>query len=233
MYYNTIFFDLDDTLWDTAANSRESLEEIYHIFSFDNYYESFADFWNVYFPHNINLWNLFEENKITKHELMDKRFYTPFRHIESLTPEKSMEINKEFMSRTASKSRIVEGAKEILDWAKPKFKLCILSNGFEEVQYKKITNAGLDGYFDKIILSDHIGKTKPDRALFDYALAEMNAKAEETAMVGDNWTSDIIGAKNSNIDQVWYNPDKQEAKEFDPTFNISKLGELKSILQNK
>lgn len=230
MQYKTIFFDLDDTLWDTATNSRESLEEVYYKYSFDKYYNTFGDFFNVYASYNLSLWDLYEQHKIEKNELMNTRFYTPFKHIEGINKEKAIEINFEFMTRTSSKSRVIEGAKEILDWVKPNYKLCILSNGFEEVQFKKIESAGLTDYFDKVILSDHVGKNKPHPEIFEYALNQMNTQAEDAIMVGDNWTCDIEGALKSNIDQVWYNPDGDTHNNFEPTYTIQNLFELKDIL---
>lgn len=230
MRYTTIFFDLDDTLWDTTANSRESLNEIYHLFSFDNYYANFEDFYKVYFPYNISLWDLYEQHSISKKELMTDRFYTPFKHINGLTPQKSDEINNEFMMRTASKSGTVEGAKEILNLLKPHYKVCVLSNGFNEVQFKKIENAGLGSFFDRVILSDDIGVNKPDKKLFSYALDKMKTTADKCIMIGDNWKSDILGAYNSGIDQVWFNPENKNFESFSPTYTIVELSELKDIL---
>lgn len=230
MKYSTIFFDLDDTLWDTTVNSRESLEEIYHLFSLDKYYPTFEDFYKVYLPHNLSLWDLYEQNRITKQQLMEDRFYTLLQHTGEITKEKGKEMNNEFMSRTASKGKTVEGAKEILEMLKSRCKICVLSNGFIEVQDKKIRNAGLDSYFDEVILSDHIGINKPDTRLFDYALGKMKTTAEKSVMIGDNWHSDIIGAKNSGIDQIWYNPDEEETKGFIPTYTVRKLSEIRNIL---
>lgn len=46
----------------------------------------------------------------------------------------------------------------------------VLSNGFREVQYKKIKTQGLKPYFDKIILSEDAGGNKPHRDIFTHAL---------------------------------------------------------------
>jgi len=230
MRYSTIFFDLDDTLWDTFNNSKESLNEIFSLFCFDKHYSTFDEFYSIYFKHNSSLWEKYEKHAITKEELMENRFYTPFRHIEEITPEKAIEINQEFMSRTASKGGVIEGAKEMLELLKSRYKICILSNGFKEVQYKKIKNAGLDKYFDKVILSDDIGLNKPRRELFEYALNKMGVTAGKSIMVGDNWSTDIEGAYKSNIDQIWFNPDSESPKGFKPTYTIKKLNELADIL---
>ena len=106
----------------------------------------------------------------------------------------------------------------------------ILSNGFREVQYKKIENSGLKPYFDKIILSDEIGVNKPHADFFMHALKKTNANRSHTLMIGDSWDADIVGAYNSNIDQLWFNPEEHHPNAFTPTYCVKTLSEIKAIL---
>lgn len=227
-HYATIFFDLDDTLWDTIQNSKESLEEVYHKYQINRFYSTFDQFYNVYLPLNTSLWEKYSKGEITKEELVSTRFKLPFQQFD--VELDSSQMNKDFLNLTASKSRVVDNAFEILDYLKGKYELHIISNGFQEVQQRKIDNAKLTNYFDKVILSDNIGINKPDRRIFDHALELTSTKREEAIMIGDNFDTDITGARNSNIDQVWFNPDGDAAKDFTPTHTISSLLELKSIL---
>lgn len=52
-------------------------------------------------------------------------------------------------------------AKEVLEYLAPKYNLYILSNGFRELQSRKMRSAGVDGYFRKVILSEDLGVLKP------------------------------------------------------------------------
>ena len=56
MIYKSIFIDLDDTLWDTYHNNKECLEELYTDYHFNRYYASFEAFFDIYMPHNLDLW---------------------------------------------------------------------------------------------------------------------------------------------------------------------------------
>ncbi|GAB6012807.1 YjjG family noncanonical pyrimidine nucleotidase [Viscerimonas tarda] len=230
MKYKAILFDLDHTLLDTAQNNRDAIEEIYCAYSFGNYYEKFDEFYAVYSPHNLKLWDAYERKLVTKDDMMNLRFYTPFRHIEGLTAEKAFEINTEYLARVALKTKVIDGAFELLDELKAHFPMHILSNGFTEVQYKKMDSAGLSPYFDKVILSDCIGVNKPDPALFHHALKEIGEEASNVVMVGDNWNSDIMGAKAGNIDQIWYNPERNEPGDFVPTHTVEQLAEITKIV---
>lgn len=231
MKYKTVFFDLDDTLIDTAQNNRDSLKDIYTDYKFDNYFSSLDEFIQKYMRINLDLWDLYEHNKISKNTLQKERFRKTLDGFVSLTPEQSLEINHDFLARTTVKKNVIEGVREVLNYLYPKYPLYILSNGFEEIQDLKMQTAELTPYFKKVILSDHIGKNKPDPAIFSHALKEASSTPDGAIMIGDNIRTDITGAKNSRMDQVWYNPQNlSDEYNISPTFTIQSLEELKEIL---
>ena len=106
------------------------------------------------------------------------------------------------------------------------------SNGFHEVQYKKLAACGLRDYFDTIILSEDAGANKPSPAYFDYALKMSGATRQTTLMIGDNLQTDILGALNAGIDALLF--DRWEVDTHDapqtPTFVVSSLREISEIL---
>ena len=76
MPYKHIFFDLDHTLWDFDRNSRETLAELFEIYSLKNYgIHAFDDFVSTYKIVNDEKWDLYRKNKITKAELRATRFH--------------------------------------------------------------------------------------------------------------------------------------------------------------
>ena len=206
MKYKSLFIDLDDTLWDTYHNNKECLEEVYTAHHFDRYYASFEAFFEIYWPHN-NLRPLGIED--TKSVLA---------------------INNDFLQRTTRKTRLVPGAIELLEYLRPSYRMYILSNGFREVQFKKLCNSGLAPYFKRMILSEDACIQKPHKEIFDFALKNTNSRRSESLMIGDSWEADIIGAHNSKIDQLWLNPKGLPAKEFIPTYTVGSLEEIKRIL---
>ncbi len=230
MKYKTLFVDLDDTIWDTTSNGRESLEEVYQDYKFDRFFPTFNDYYSVYLPNNLDLWRQYGNGLISKDELIVERLLFPLRPF-GITDEKfAIDLNEDFLQRTAMKTKLLPYAKEILTYLRPQYKMYILSNGFEEVQYKKINYSGLDSFFDGVILSDEIGINKPNPEIFFYALEKAQANKNETLMIGDSFESDIVGAKNCSIDQVWYNLKMEKAQSFKPTYQITSLLELKEIL---
>ena len=50
-------------------------------------------------------------------------------------------------------------------------------------------------------------------------------------MIGDSYESDIIGAQNAGIDQIYYNPNpKPEDKDKTFTFEVNSLKEIMDII---
>ena len=230
MTYKNLFIDLDDTLWDIHLNGRECLEEIYLDYGYAEYYPTFSDYYAVYMPGNLRLWAMYRQGEIRKEELIVERFLAPVRDFGIDDPEYARRLSDDFLDRTTRKTRLVEGALELLDYLKPRYRMHILSNGFREVQYKKIENSGLKSYFDKIILSEDAGINKPHPDMFTYALKNTNSRRDQTVTIGDSWDADMVGAYQSRIAQIWFNPASEPPDGFEPTHTVQTLAEIKDIL---
>ena len=76
-----------------------------------------------------------------------------------------------------------------------------------------MANSGLDVYFDKIITSEQVGVKKPNPLIFEFALKQANAQANDSIMIGDNWEADIMGAKNAGLDVIYCNFDSKPVSE--------------------
>lgn len=230
MKYTDILLDLDDTLIDTVENTRLTLIELYDDYNFANYFPSFTDFYTIYYASVSQLWELYSQGKISKATLQRERFIAPLSLIEEITEEQALAINDDYIERIMQKGTLIDGAIELLDYLKPKYNIHILSNGFTEMQYIKMETAGLSGYFDKVILSDEVGVNKPHPDLFTHALKEIGVNKDNVMMIGDNLFTDIEGAYNSGIDQIWFNPAHKPVKDFQPTYIVDKLSDIKCIL---
>lgn len=230
MSYKNLFIDLDDTLWDIHINSKECLQEIYIDYDYHKFYPTFEDYYDVFMPCNHHLWSLYRQGVIKKEELIVERFLVPIREFGINDPEYAKALSDDFLERTTHKTKLIHGAIELLDYLKPRYRMHILSNGFREVQYKKIENSGLKSYFDKIILSEDAEINKPHPDIFTYALKNTNSRRDQTVMIGDSWDADMVGAYNSRIAQIWFNPNNEQPVGFQPTHTVKVLSEIKDIL---
>ncbi len=128
---------------------------------------------------------------------------------------------------------MIEGAHELMNYLRQNgYRMHMCSNGFHEVQYKKLEACGLKEYFDTIVLSEDAGVNKPSPLYFDYALKVSGARRETTMMIGDNLQSDILGALNAGLDALLFNrwqiPSDDIPKAV--TFVVPTLCDIQSIL---
>lgn len=230
MTYKDLFIDLDDTIWDFKTNSLVCLQEVYHDYGFDKFYPTFQDYYKVFHPSNENLWSLYRQGKIDRDHLIVERILAPIRPFGITSPTYAIEVSDDYLERTTMQTALIDGSIELLDYLKPRYRMHILSNGFTEVQYKKIENSGLSSYFDKVILSEDAGVNKPHPDIFAYALKQAHAQPQSTLMIGDSWDADIVGARDSHIDQIWFNPHNESANGFAPTHTVASLKEICKIL---
>jgi putative hydrolase of the HAD superfamily len=75
-------------------------------------------------------------------------------------------------------------------------KLGIVTNGFAATHHEKIARLGLTPHFDALFIADEMGMVKPDPAVFAHACAVLGTVPERTAMVGDRFDRDIVGAQS-------------------------------------
>ena len=228
--YKSIFIDLDDTLWDIHANGKEALSETFDQYGLKNLFASFEEFYDIYMPNNLNLWAQYRMGIIRKQELVLQRFLYPLQ-LKGINDESlALKMNADFLEATTTKTKLIPYAKEILEYLSPKYRLFILSNGFTEVQYKKLKTSGLSPYFEKVILSETAEANKPSPAIFDYAPKSTRSRRKASIMIGDSWEADIIGAKDSRIDQIFLNRENKTDLEFQPTYVVESLKEIEGIL---
>ena len=230
--YKDLFIDFDDTLYDTYGNAVIALSETFDAFHLEQYFSDPQVFYHAYWEANIDLWSRYSKGEITRPYLIVERFRRPLSTGNGLdiTEQLCLEMSDCFLDFCSSKPGVVEGAHELMDYLKQKgYRMHMCSNGFHEVQYKKLAACGLRSYFDTIILSEDAGANKPSPLYFYYALKVSGADKATTLMIGDNLQTDIMGAHQVGLDTILFNRWKVEHSDV-PTHIAATLGEIMNIL---
>lgn len=237
--YKDIFFDFDDTLYDTHGNAVLALSELYDQYNLGQYFDDPKVFYDSYWYENVVLWSQYAKGEIDRDYLIVERFRRPLSvgmcpdgtHF-SPTREFCLEISDVFLDLCSCKPGVIDGAHEIVEYLHDKgYRLHICSNGFHEVQYKKLKSCGLFSFFDSVILSEDAGFNKPHKEFFDYAMKMSSASVDSTIMIGDNFFTDIIGAKNYGLDTLFFNAHPDDFTAPEPvTFEVNRLLDIKNIL---
>ena len=227
--YKHIFFDLDRTLWDFEKNSVETLKEIFFKYKLDEKIESPEVFINKYKEINEKLWAKYRTGEIKKEFLRNQRFLLTLQHFGINDSSLAEKFGTDYIEISPTKTILFPNTIETLKYLSKKYTLHIITNGFKEVQFVKLKNNKLDKYFDKVITSETVGYQKPNAKIFQHSLSTSNAKKEESLMIGDDLNTDILGARNFGMNQVFFNSINTKHNEK-ITHEITDLKELTELL---
>ena len=248
--YKAVFIDWDDTIGDFIGAAKLALQEMYDKYHLCDYFASLEEFVSLYKPHNLELWDKYGKDLVTKEYLSFDRFFFPLMHgskfastaskTTDLQPQRgdlqlitalAVQLSEDFLNMTTARFSLLEGAEELVRYLAKKYPLTVVTNGFVEVQYEKFDKSGLRDCFAHIILSEEVGCQKPNPRIFEEALRMNGLKAEEVVMIGDSWNSDIQGAINAGIDQIWIRKSQDPLPEGQSaTYLVQSLSKVMEIL---
>jgi len=230
MKYRHLFFDLDHTLWDFESNAKATLSELYQSLQLEKKgVTNFGQFYKNYLAHNEKLWERYRNGFLKQEDLRIKRMRHSLLDFKIADEELAQAMSVKFLELLPTRTILFPFTKEMLQYLTDKgYAIHLITNGFEEVQYKKLKFSGIDVYFKEVITSESSGWLKPNKDIFEYAFHKANALPAESIMIGDTLDVDIRGAMNAGIDQVFVNH-HGITTEMQPTYTINSLKELKSI----
>ncbi len=108
------------------------------------------------------------------------------------------------------------------------YRLGIVSN-WDSRLFAICEHHGLSSLLDFVVASAPTGMEKPDRRIFEAALARAEAAPDRALHVGDDYFTDIVGARRAGIDAVLIDRDGRSSPP-DPVTTIRSLRELLAIL---
>jgi putative hydrolase of the HAD superfamily len=230
MQYKHLFFDLDHTLWDFEANSRQTLQELYHTLGLAARGVTDFDLFHKHYTfHNEKLWDRYRNGFVKVEELRWKRMWLTLLEFKIGDEPLARQLGERFLEALPSRTMLFPYTIEILTYLRDKgYELHLITNGFEKTQHSKIENSGLSGFFGKVITSEGCDSLKPHKEIFEYAFRVTGAEPAESIMLGDSIEADIQGAINAGIDQVYVNHLGIEPP-MRPTYTVSSLKELEEI----
>ena len=224
-HIKNIFFDLDHTLWDFDTNSELAFDKI---FKKDHPTIVTKNFIEKYVPINQACWKLFQVDKITQQELRYNRLKNSFDAINyRISDEQIHIISKEYIDYLPHFNHLFDDAIAVLDYLNANYNLHIITNGFAEVQEKKIKNSNIFHFFKTITNSEMAGAKKPNPIIFEHALHLAGAKKNESIMIGDCLDADVNGALDFGFDAIFFNPNKIEvAQNIKQIYTLIELKKL-------
>ena len=205
---NLICFDIDGVLLD---------EEYWFAKRWENTFKKF----NI--PENCitKFWMIFKERGFSYKKHIDElSTYYP------LVNEFKSEIIETFKD-SKIKEKKMDNVKELLDYCSENNHLSIISNGNYSIQYDRLKRSKILDYFD-LVICDEIFK-KP--SVVPYQMTKFYYKSQELFYVGNEYTSDFIGAKSENFKTIFLNNQNIEYSKNLIDYSIKNLLDIKNLIK--
>tara|TARA_B100000902_G_scaffold382116_1_gene419415 strand:+ start:326 stop:1018 length:693 start_codon:yes stop_codon:yes gene_type:complete len=225
---NNIFFDLDHTLWDFDKNSDLTF---YKILEKNEINIDVAKFLKNYHPINRKYWEMYRENKVSKADLRFYRLYDTFNKLNyKINDDLIHQLAIDYIEHLSDFNHLIPDTLIVLNSLRSKYKMHIITNGFKEVQKRKLQKSDLIQYFETVTISEDVGVKKPHKLIFDQALKVANANIENSVMIGDNFNADILGALGVGMKAIYYDFHKTNHEERENVTIVKNLKEIIKIL---
>ena len=174
---------------------------------------------------NQRQWELLEEKKLTREQVLLRRFQLLFRELR--VNASCEETQRCYENMLAKGHDFMPGAPELLERLVGKYRLYLVSNGTAMVQDCRLRDSGIGTYFQGIFISERVGVDKPQKEFFDRSFATIpDFDPSQAVIIGDSLTSDMRGGINAGITTCWYNPrNKPRRADIPVDFEIDNLME--------
>jgi HAD superfamily hydrolase (TIGR01549 family) len=201
----TVFFDLDDTLFDHQYSRRcgfFALKAMHHGLSS-------ADIRDMEIFHeqltSANFTKVLSKEIPLADAITERICTVCSRFGHTLDPADIPETVRRYDAAYHKNRRAVPGSRELLAAIKENVQVGIITNGFCALQEEKIAVCGISPLIDILVISEEAGYQKPDTRIFKKALALAGADPAESVYVGDSWHVDILPAYACGMKAVWLN----------------------------
>ena len=223
----TVFFDLDNTLLDFDRGEAHALSRALRRFRIDPTPAVLTRYHAI----NLSQWELLEEGKLTKEQVLTRRFDLLFAELGAACDSRA--VCDLYESLLAEEHDFVPGARELLESLAPRYSLYLATNGAAAVQRRRLADAGIAPYFQNIFISEEVGFHKPSPAFFRACFAAIPGFDPACAlMVGDSLTSDVRGGRDAGIRTCWFDPhDRSHRADIRPDYTITALSQLPGLLE--
>ena len=95
-----------------------------------------------------------------------------------------------------------EAATVLLHLKRAGLRVGVISNTEDGRVKESLTLANLASHFEFVIDSHLVGCSKPDAAIFEFALDQLRLKPQAVTYVGDSYGYDVIGARSAGLDPI-------------------------------
>ncbi|MEH2153514.1 HAD family hydrolase [Nostoc sp.] len=230
MSYKAIIFALDNTLLNFEICERQAILGALEACTISLDLNGISEnvFLQVFETYNSKYWR--QREIFSPSELIEMSYRSTLAQLDIQTDQIS-NLSQSFWHIFNHSGVMEPDGNEVLTVLAGNYRLAVITNGFVSAQLPRMQAAGIEHFFEEVVVSEAIGFAKPSPEIFHHALSRLNLAPAEVIYVGDSLKHDYAGAAQVKMDFCYYNRKNQNLpQEAKPKFIISKLLNLLELL---
>ncbi|MHC5733355.1 HAD family hydrolase [Nostoc sp.] len=223
MSYKAIIFALDNTLLNFEICERQAILGALEACTISLDLNGISEnvFLQVFETYNSKYWR--QREIFSPSELIEMSYRSTLAQLDIQTDQIS-NLSQSFWHIFNHSGVMEPDANEVLTVLARNYRLAVITNGFVSAQLPRMQAAGIEHFFEEVVVSEAIGFAKPSPEIFHHALSRLNLTPAEAIYVGDSLKHDYAGATQVKMDFCYYNRKNQNLpQEAKPKFMISEL----------
>lgn len=218
MKYQVLLCDLDDTLFDFHAGEAVAIRETFAHFDIPATEENIS----AYLCANTQQWKMLERGETTQDRLRVDRFANFLADVGIRRDANAM--SEDYILTLGAQRIPLPGAVELCQSVSARMPIYLVTNGISRIQRSRMQGSPIEPYITGLIISEEIGKSKPDPAMVYEALRQAGVTdARRAVLLGDSITSDIGAAQNAGVDSILFTRGRKAPDGHGATYVASTL----------
>jgi putative hydrolase of the HAD superfamily len=178
-----------------------------------------------YHPINKKLWDSYSRGRISGKHVAVERFRLLLAEL-GHDPRRARVLARAYLACLSRRGDVLPGARRALRLLRRRFRLAVVTNGYDRVQRARLRAARLFARFDVIVTSERAGFTKPDPRIVHVALKALQVTGQQALYVGDDLHTDLGAASAAGVRFVWIDRGLALARGRRPRRRVRSLLEL-------
>lgn len=223
-----VLFDMDGTLIQHTQDIRDLCRGTFEAFAEELAPLTQERFWETFWPKNHDMWYMMVDG-VLKGDIA--RLYSFVNTLRALKVDDRLgePMLQDWENRIITATCLFEDTLPVIGrLCSAGLRLGIVTNGYTTMQWRKLHHHGLGAHVDFALISEEAGVHKPDKAIFDLALAQAEVAAQQALFIGDTPSADIEGARNAGLHAVLIDP-RDTWAEFEDS-RVPKIRRLRELL---
>ena len=180
-----VLFDLDGTLIEHTRDLRDLCREIFDAFAEDLAPVTPDEFWETFWPKNHDTWYMMVDGILAGDVARLYSFINTLRAFQA-DERLARPMLQDWEDRIIAATCLFDDALPVIGRLRSAgLQLGVITNGYTTMQIRKIGHHGLETRLDFVLVSEAAGVHKPDKAIFDLALARAEVAAHQALFIGE------------------------------------------------